>query len=67
MERIHCPLHNFDICIYTKAEEENLFVDDNRREVAVFYNDDGKKYLKRFIMNECDYTCETIQQFLKEE
>ena len=66
MERIYCPIHRLDIVVYNR-NEENLFVDDNRREVAIFYDDEGKKYLKRFIMDKCDNNCETVKQILEEE
>jgi len=65
MENYHCDIHNLDIVIY-KRNEENLFVDDNRREVAIFYNENGSKYLKRYILNECNENCETIKDLLKE-
>ena len=66
MQNYHCDTHNLNIVVYNK-EEENLFIDDNKKEVAIFYNEDGTKYLKRFIMNECDYSCPTIKQILEEE
>ena len=66
MERIYCPIHFLDIIIYNK-NEENLFIDDNKREVAIFYDDEGKKYLKRFIMGKCDINCPTVKQILEEE
>ena len=64
MKNYHCDVHNLDIVIYNR-DEENLFVDDNRREVAIFYFEDGTKYLKRYILSECDETCETIKQLLE--
>lgn len=66
MENYHCDIHNLDIIIYNR-DEENLFIDDNKREVAIFYDDEGNKYLKRFIMGQCDENCETIKQLLEEE
>lgn len=64
MKKIHCELHNIDIIIYNK-EEESLFKDDNRNEVAIFYDNEGKKYLKRVIVNQCDESCETVKELLK--
>jgi len=64
MEKITCLIHNVDVVIYQKEEEE-LFIDDNRHEIAIFYDEAGKKYLKRFIMNSCDANCETIKQILE--
>jgi hypothetical protein len=63
MEKIHCFIHNLDIIIYNK-DEEYLFVDDNREEVAIFYNN-GNKFLKRYIINKCNENCETIKQILE--
>jgi hypothetical protein len=63
MERLFCKIHNIDIVIFNK-EDEIFFKDDNRQEVAIFYDDNNKKYLKRFIMNQCDMNCETIKQIL---
>lgn len=40
-------------------------LNDNRHEIAIFYDEAGKKYLKRFIMNSCDANCETIKQILE--
>jgi hypothetical protein len=65
MERLFCEIHNADIIIYNK-EDEIFFKDDNRQEVAIFYDENNKKYLKRFIMNQCDFNCETIKQILEE-
>jgi len=66
MERIYCELHNLEIVIYNR-DEENLFIDDNKREVAIFCNEDGTKYLKRYIVDRCDENCLTIKQILEEE
>jgi len=66
MKNYHCDIHNLDIMVYDK-NEENLFIDDNRKEIAIFYYEDGTKYLKRFIMGQCDNSCETIKQILMEE
>jgi hypothetical protein len=65
MEKIHCEIHNLDIIIYNK-DEEHLFIDNNKEEVAIFYNNDGNKYLKRYIIYKCDENCETIKQILEE-
>jgi len=65
MERLFCEIHNIDILIYNK-EDEIFFKDDNRQEVAIFYDKNNKKYLKRFITNQCDFNCETIRQILEE-
>jgi len=65
METYHCDIHNLDIKIYSN-DEENLFVDDNSREVAIFYNEEGIKYLKRYIIDGCNESCETIKQLLEE-
>ena len=40
-------------------------LNDNRHEIAIFYDEAGKKYLKRFTMNSCDTNCETIKQILE--
>ena len=66
MEEKYCNIHNLNIVVYNR-DEENLFIDDNKREVAIFYYENGKKYLKRFIMGQCDGSCETIKQILEEE
>lgn len=63
MELKHCDLHNLNIKIYTK-EEESDFIDDNQGEIAIFTNDEGKKYLKRLIVGQCDEDCETIKELL---
>ena len=65
MKRLFCEIHNVDILIFNK-EDEIFFKDDNRQEVAIFYDENDKKYLKRFIMNQCDMTCETLKQILEE-
>lgn len=65
MEKITCLIHNINILIY-RLEEENLFTDNDKQEVAIFYDGNGKKYLKRFILNQCDENCETIKQILGE-
>jgi len=64
MEKIYCPIHNLNINIYSK-EEEQLFIDDNEQESVIFCNEDNK-YLKRFRPNFCDSNCETIKQILEE-
>uniref|UniRef100_A0A6M3JBK1 Uncharacterized protein n=1 Tax=viral metagenome TaxID=1070528 RepID=A0A6M3JBK1_9ZZZZ len=61
-----CPIHNKEILIYEK-EEEKLFTDDNRQEVAIFIDKNGKRYLKRFIAGSCDEHCKTIIQLLEEK
>jgi len=64
MEKIYCSIHNLNINIYSK-EEEDLFVDDNEQESVIF--DNGiNKYLKRFTINLCDENCLTIRQILEE-
>jgi len=65
MERKTCPLHNIDIIIYD-SDFENLFIDDNRLEVAIFIDTQGKKYIKRCVMGRCDEYCPTIKQILEE-
>lgn len=62
MEKIFCNIHNLNINIYQR-EEENLFIDDNSQESIIFYNE-GNKYLKRFVIGLCDNNCETIKQIL---
>lgn len=64
MEKIYCQIHNLNINIYSR-EEENLFIDDNSHESVIFSNEDNK-YLKRFTINQCDNNCETIKQILGE-
>ena len=63
MEKLHCGLHNLDIVIYDKNEENN-FVDDNKKEIVIFFDDEGNKYLKRFVSNKCDLNCPTIKELL---
>ena len=64
MNIIFCPIHNLNISIYSK-EEEQLFIDDNEQESVIF--DNGiNKYLKRFTNNQCDNNCPTIRQILEE-
>lgn len=63
MQTIHCEIHNLSIKIYNYGEE-NLFVDDDKREVAIFTKEDGTKYLKRYVINECDENCSTIKNLL---
>ena len=62
MEKIYCPIHNLNINIYSRKEED-LFVDDNKQESIIFYNG-NKKYLRRFVPNLCDNNCETIKKIL---
>ena len=64
MEKIFCQIHNLNISIYSK-EEEQLFIDDNEQESVIFDNG-NKKYLKRFTIGQCDENCETIKQLLEE-
>ena len=66
MERLFCDTHSIEILIYSK-DDEKLFRDDNRQEVAIFFDDNGRKYLKRFLPNQCNENCETIKQILKED
>jgi len=64
MEKIFCQIHNLNISIYSK-EEEQLFIDDNEQESVIF--DNGiNKYLKRFAIGQCDENCEIIKQILEE-
>ena len=65
MERIHCEIHSLDIVVYEK-NEEHLFVDDNREEIAIFYDDNDKRYLKRYVSGQCDEFCETIKYLIKQ-
>ena len=64
MEKVHCDIHDLDIVIYSK-DEEHLFADDNRQEIAVFYDGEGKKYLKRCVMGRCDDQCPIVQTILE--
>lgn len=64
MKTIHCELHNIDIVIYHKNQRV-FFKDDNRQEVAIFYDTNGKKYLKRSLIGQCDENCPTVQNALK--
>ena len=64
MEKVHCDIHDLDIVIYSK-DEEHLFTDDNRGEIAVFCNEEGKRYLKRCVMGRCDDQCSTVQTVLE--
>jgi hypothetical protein len=66
MKQIYCGIHNIDILIYHK-KQRILFKDDNRKEVAIFYDDSGKKYLKRCIIGLCDESCLTVQEALKKK
>ena len=38
----------------------------NKLEVAIFYDDMGKKYLKRYVMGQCGESCETIKTLLND-
>jgi len=58
------PGHNNNLIRIHDFGEEDLFIDDNRREVAIFTTEEGVKYLKRFIIGECDESCPTIQGLL---
>ena len=64
MEQIICPIHNANILIYTK-EEENFFIDDNKAETVIVMDKKGNKKLKRYIIGKCDETCETIKGLLE--
>ena len=64
MQTIHCDLHNLDIKIYT-FEEQNSFIDNNKKEVVIFIDEKGNKQLKRYIINECDENCEIIKGILE--
>lgn len=64
MEKYFCGIHKLNIIIYS-PEEEHQFIDDNKKEVAIFYDNDGTKYLKRFVVGQCDNNCPTIQDLLK--
>ena len=63
MSKHHCDVHDLDIVIFDEAETET-FVDDNRQEVAIFIDEDGNKYLKRYIANKCDFNCPIIKNLL---
>lgn len=64
MKKIYCTIHNLNINIYSR-EEENLFIDDNEQGSVIF--DNGiNKYLKRFTINQCDEKCPIIRQILEE-
>lgn len=65
MKKIICPIHDISIVIYEKVDEY-LFIDDDRKEVSIFHDDNGKKYLKRFSMISCNENCETIKNILEE-
>jgi hypothetical protein len=65
MKNYFCDIHKLNINIF-KPEEETQFIDDNKKEVVIFYNIEGKKYLKKFIFGECDSSCSTVQELLKE-
>ncbi len=66
METVHCEEHDLDIKVY-EAEERDMFVDDNRREAAIFKNADGSKYLKRYVEGQCDGNCETVIGIMESE
>jgi len=63
MEKIYCPIHNLNISIYSR-EEENLFIDNNEQESVIFCNEDNK-YLKRFTTRQCDGNCDTVKKILE--
>jgi len=65
MEKVHCKIHDLDIIIYEK-DEEYLFVDDNKEEVAIFYNDNNKRYLKRYVLRKCNNFCETVINLIEQ-
>jgi len=65
MEKVRCKIHDLDIVIYEK-DEEYLFVDDNKEEVAIFYDNNGKRYLKRYKLGKCDGFCETTRNLMEQ-
>jgi hypothetical protein len=63
MTVVHCDLHNTNIVIYP-IDEWRYFIDDNRREIAIFVDAQGNKSLKRFVNGECDESCEVVKELL---
>ena len=63
VEKYHCDEHKTDIIIYG-ADEVDLFQDNDKREIAIFTDGYGNRYLKRFVYNGCNEQCETLSQLL---
>lgn len=64
MKVVHCPFHDTDIVLY-EPDEHKLFIDDNRREVAIFADKKGNRTLVRYVHGGCDDTCPTVQTMLE--
>ena len=64
MKRVLCKKHQTYIVIH-KFEEETLFVDDDKKEVTIFTDNKGKRYLKRYVVDGCNENCETVVECLK--
>jgi len=64
MKVVHCPFHDIDIVLY-EPDEHKLFIDDNRREVAIFADKKGNRTLVRHVHGGCDDTCPTVQTMLE--
>lgn len=65
MKKYYCNIHKLDIIVYDFGEE-HYFIDDNKKEAAIFCDIEGHRYLKRYVMNKCDENCLTIQNLLEE-
>lgn len=66
MKEYFCNIHKLKIVEY-EPDEEHLFVDDNRREIAIFTDPHIGKYLKRYIIDGCDYHCPTIREIISND
>jgi len=66
MEKIYCDKHKTWIVIH-KFSEKTLFTDNNKAEVAIFEDEDGSRYLKRYVLNGCNESCPIVQKLLNKE
>jgi len=64
MKVVHCPFHDTDIVLHEPGEHK-LFIDDNRREVAIFADKKGNRTLVRHVHGGCDDTCPTVRAMLE--
>lgn len=64
MEKVFCEEHKLSIVIH-KYNEKTLFTDDNAKSVVILTDENGSRYLKRYLLDGCNENCQTIQRLLK--
>jgi hypothetical protein len=62
MQTVHCELHGKVILIF-EPSDEYLFA-PNIEATIIYYDDQGKAYLKKFTLGQCDDSCPTVQDWL---